>query len=1143
MKKYLLSIICTLLPIFASGADGDVLTATVDGIEWTYKVLSESERTCQIGTSNFDDGPAIPRTTEGVVVIPSSINNYQVVSIGDYALAYTPISGCVITAGVRSIGRGIFSGCNDLVSITVDSQNLFFSDWGSNIVVDQENNVLAGCPISVFPEGIVGLGDYAFNNIHMQQTPSFPTSLRSIGGDCFIGSRGLENLVLPEGLEEIGSYGFMDSDIKTLLLPSTLKSIGSWCFEGNDIQSVKIPTSSISISDGIFANNHNLSSIVVEDGNPVYSSPDNCNAIVQMATGRLVQGCNTTVFPEGIKSLGWGAFQGMYDITRMNIPKGVTDLGDYTFYYCYGLEELFIPSTVTASGFHRVTFYDCTSLRAIYSYIRNPEPLSSEYAGPFGCNANNNVSANQTYEQAVLYVPTGTKALYESTEGWNKFVHIEEFDAGPDEDAQYWMELESTLQYADDVYARARDNSNVEQWMLEELSEFMNRGSDMLDAHEADEQEVRHMIEEINWICWEIEEAMNREPEPSEGPVPYAIFIDNNTALEFRYDDQRSAYPEAMDIYPFSSTVDRGWHDMAESVRSVVFNESFANCTSITSTEYWFFGCSNLETFIGLENLNTSNVTNMASMFHGCSSLTSLDLSSFNTTSVTEMKMMFYECPNLTTIYVSSGWSTANVSSSDYMFGGSERIVGGRGTQWNPDYTDAAYAHIDGGIDNPGYLTDINGSGSSDLDQRKAELLDKIDQLMQEVDVCHSLLSQKDPQKNSELWPNLDYIAASIYDVGDMTKSAESDAELDECERMIEQISEELAWLRMKIDEYEIGEGEARFDGLTAWVYGDATLDDAFEEVGRESAVQTIAAIVWEGTDALTAEQMQGITNPNLLVYVTEASKAPAGVRNVIVNGTAANITLSDASGNNNFFCPESFTAQSISYTRNFSQTTEIGVSRGWETIALPFTVQSITHESHGVLEPFGINNGYPFWLRQLGSDGLARATVLEANVPFLICMPNNSVYPSVYNQVGNVTFSSSNVTVPETHPLEMFGANVILTPAFQNLAAGSDIFTLNVGEAQGSYPEGSVFISNYRSVRPFQCYARHSSQARGTDEIQYIPLTSIGGGDDTTAIMEIIQPAANGTGDWYSLDGRKLSAKPTQKGVYIQNGKKIVIK
>ena len=587
--------------------------------------------------------------------------------------------------------------------------------------------------------------------------------------------------------------------------------------------------------------------------------------------------------------------------------------------------------------------------------------------------------------------------------------------------------------------------------MLEELSEFMNRGSDMLDAHEADEQEVRHMIEEINWICWEIEEAMNREPEPSEGPVPYAIFIDNNTALEFRYDDQRSAYPEAMDIYPFSSTVDRGWHDMAESIRSVVFNESFANCTSITSTELWFFGCSNLETFIGLEYLNTSNVTNMASMFDGCYSLTTLDLSSFNTSSVTDMKMMFYGCTNLTTIYVRSGWSTANVTESSYMFEGCDRIVGGRGTQWNPEHVDAAYAHVDGGTNNPGYLTDPYA---------------------------------------------------------------------------------------------EPGESEAYFDGLTAWVYGDATLDDAFAEVGRESAVQTIAAIVWEGTEALTAEQMQGITNPNLLVYVTEASKAPAGVQNVIVNGTAAQIVLTDASGNNNFFCPEPFTAQSISYTRNFSQTTEIGVSRGWETIALPFNVQSISHGSHGALVPFGGGNGgYPFWLHQLQDNGLTPVTAMEANTPYLICMPNNTVYPSAYNQAGSVTFASSNVTVPRTEPREAFGANVILMPAFQNQPAGPDIFTLNVGAARDSYAEGSVFISNYSDVRPFQAYVHHSNQARGTDDIQFIPLTSIGGGDDTTAIMEIIQPAANGTGDWYSLDGRKLSSKPTQKGIYIQNGKKIVIK
>ena len=634
----------------------------------------------------------------------------------------------------------------------------------------------------------------------------------------------------------------------------------------------------------------------------------------------------------------------------------------------------------------------------------------------------------------------------------------------------YWMELESTLQYADDVYARARDNSNVEPWMLEELSEFMNRGSDMLDAHEADEQEVRHMIEEINYICWEIEEAMNREPEPSGEAEPYAVLSNEGLVVTFYYDNQKDNRG-GIDL-------NSSWtpNSPYETATTAVIDDSFASY-SPTSTAYGFCGCRNITSISGIENINTENVTSMLGMFQGCSHLTEINVSGFNTSSVGEMGSMFEACSDLTTldlssfntanvtgmsymfansmslrtIYVSSSWSITSVTNSADMFSECYSLVGGRGTEFSQDYTGVDYAHIDGGTSNPGYLTDINA---------------------------------------------------------------------------------------------EPTEGEARFDGLTAWVYGDATLDDAFAEVGREEALKTIAAIVWEGNGELTSEQMQGITNPNLLVYVNEASKAPAGVQNVIVNGTAAQIVLTDASGNNNFFCPEPFTAQSISYTRNFSQTTEIGVSRGWETIALPFNVQSISHGSHGALVPFGGGNGgYPFWLHQLLSNGLTPVTAMEANTPYLICMPNNTVYPSAYNQAGSVTFASSNVTVPRTEPREAFGANVILTPAFQNQAAGSDIFTLNVGEAQGSYPEGSVFISNYRSVRPFQCYARHSNQARGTDEIQFIPLTSIGGGDDTTAIMEIIQPAANGTGDWYSLDGRKLSSKPTQKGIYIQNGKKIVIK
>lgn len=874
------------------------------------------------------------------------------------------------------------------------------------------------------------------------------------------------------------------------------------------------------------------------------------------------------------------------DVTNFN-TSSVTNMSSM-FFYCFGLEELDLTSFQTRNVTDMTMMFGfCPALTTIYV---NEENWNTVY-----------VSASNNMFQECQKLVGGMGTAWSSDHIGLDYAHI---DFGPDnpgyltarngggsgEEAQYWMELQSMLQYADELYGRARDNSNVEPWMLEELSMMIERGSNMYDEHTADEEEVHHMIEEINWICYEIEEAMNHQPEPS------GNFGSRSLMLWRQVGGKEYRLYKAIDSSQYFTNAD-GWNMYLTSLTLDIVNG--ADTTRVTvddGTLYTsgniydngFFPCMMIDVPNNQIHIFSNSKDGEGSYtMRGYYYLASLDALSFS-------KEIVYEGANWGWWPQFAGVENGQPILRHFSYAGYFSLTSRRSA-------DGTWSIEDNGDIQPDSYNsmwrDINKVTVIGNAYHDEEVINGVTYtLRNNTDVYISWISNRydvteftipetvtiggttmnvtgiapyafyecGQMKQLEIPSSVNYVGdASVIHCGVLESvwsyravpvkytypvfpdQAYQEATLYVPAGSIANYQTTEGWSNFQhIEEFgDHGESEARFDGLTAWVYGDATLDDAFAEVGRESAVQTIAAIVWEGTGALTAEQMQGITNPNLLVYVTEASKAPAGVQNVIVNGTAAQIVLTDASGNNNFFCPEPFTAQSISYTRNFSQTTEIGVSRGWETIALPFTVQSITHESHGVLEPFGINNGYPFWLRQLGSDGLARATVLEANVPFLICMPNNSVYPSVYNQVGNVTFSSSNVTVPETHPLEMFGANVILTPAFQNQAAGSDIFTLNVGEAQGSYPEGSVFISNYRSVRPFQCYARHSNQARGTDDIQFIPLTSIGGGDDTTAIMEIIQPAANGTGDWYSLDGRKLSSKPTQKGIYIQNGKKIVIK
>ena len=150
-------------------------------------------------------------------------------------------------------------------------------------------------------------------------------------------------------------------------------------------------------------------------------------------------------------------------------------------------------------------------------------------------------------------------------------------------------------------------------------------------------------------------------------------------------------------------------------------DEMFASCSSLTSLDLSNFNTSNVTTMysmfsnctgltsLDLSNFNTSNVTTMKWMFYHCSDLTSLDLTSFNTYSVTSMSNMFASCSSLNSIFVSpNGWSTDAVIQSENMFFACTRLEGGKGTTYDADHVDKTYAHIDGGVDNPGYLSNIN---------------------------------------------------------------------------------------------------------------------------------------------------------------------------------------------------------------------------------------------------------------------------------------------------------------------------------------------------------------------------------------------------------------------------------------------------
>ena len=151
---------------------------------------------------------------------------------------------------------------------------------------------------------------------------------------------------------------------------------------------------------------------------------------------------------------------------------------------------------------------------------------------------------------------------------------------------------------------------------------------------------------------------------------------------------------------------------------------------NVTEMSDMFLGCTSL-TSLDVSKFDTKNVTNMWRMFNDCNGLLTLDISNFETENVEDMRGMFADCDNLTTIIVSNKWSVNGISDSysfdywyDTPFDNSPQIIGNAGTKYSDDNnnTGIAYARIDGGESNPGYLAtesykvfyDFDGDGKVD---------------------------------------------------------------------------------------------------------------------------------------------------------------------------------------------------------------------------------------------------------------------------------------------------------------------------------------------------------------------------------------------------------------------------------------------
>lgn len=123
-------------------------------------------------------------------------------------------------------------------------------------------------------------------------------------------------------------------------VPDFVSSIGLCAINGcNGLTSLVIPKSVTVIEKDNFELCEQLASLVVEQGNPMFDSRDNCNAIIVTSTNTLVHGCNGSTIPNGIEVIADYAFSQRRNLSHITIPDSVVYIGEFAFLCCFSLEN------------------------------------------------------------------------------------------------------------------------------------------------------------------------------------------------------------------------------------------------------------------------------------------------------------------------------------------------------------------------------------------------------------------------------------------------------------------------------------------------------------------------------------------------------------------------------------------------------------------------------------------------------------------------------------------------------------------------------------------------------------------------------------------------------------------------------------
>ena len=339
---------------------------------WTGAVAEDEEReTFTVGDYEYallDDGTVEITGYNGKaekLTIPNMLNGKKVTSIGDNAFSgcsflisitipdsvtsigdsvfyRSSLTSVTIPDSVAQIGVNPFECCYALNGISVSLEQPYFAAI-DGVLFRKADKALISYPARkssstyTIPQGITTIGDSAFSYCESLMSVTIPDSVTTIGDSAFFCCDSLISVAIPDSVISIGDSAFSCcKSLTSITIPDSVTSIGDGAFSGCDsLTSITIPDFVTQIGVNPFVFCSSLKSISVSPDHQYFAVID--DVLFRKADKTLIsypegKASSTYTIPQGIISIGDGAFFDNSSLKSITIPDSVNSIGDYAFY-------------------------------------------------------------------------------------------------------------------------------------------------------------------------------------------------------------------------------------------------------------------------------------------------------------------------------------------------------------------------------------------------------------------------------------------------------------------------------------------------------------------------------------------------------------------------------------------------------------------------------------------------------------------------------------------------------------------------------------------------------------------------------------------------------------------------------------------